>query len=194
MRTALVASVSLLLWGCEHNEPATSTPASSAAPQATTTATIQARPALPTSSPPAASVAPPSAVPASAAGEVAPSATPSRDEWQAAKEVRVTGSTALGCETKRVREWLGVFCKTNDSGGSPMKVTVEKAETLHVGAPAELRHDVTTQASEGTISLVARYVPGTDVEATFSWTDKDRRLVLWWPAGKPEPVYLGSFK
>ncbi len=42
--------------------------------------------------------------------------------------------------------------------------------------------------------IVAQYVDGVDVEALFSWSDKQAKLVLWWPGGKPEPRQLGSFK
>ncbi len=46
-----------------------------------------------------------------------PSEEPATAEWETAKEVTVTGSTALGCETKRVRDWVRVYCaKPNDSG------------------------------------------------------------------------------
>jgi hypothetical protein len=127
------------------------------------------------------------------AGEA--SATPTADEWTSAAEVRVTGSSALGCTTKRVREWVGVFCdKPNDSGGTPVKVTRKKFETLHKGGPTEQRKDVQLESGAGRSSLVARYVAGTDVEATFTWTDKEKLLVLFWPVEKPEPMYLGAFK
>ena len=52
---------------------------------------------------------------------------------------------------------------------------------------------MTTTSGEGKVTLIARYVAGTDVEATVSWTDKEKHLVLWWPADKPEPHILGSF-
>jgi hypothetical protein len=121
---------------------------------------------------------------------------PTSDEWQSAKEVRVSGSTALGCETKRVREWIGVFCsKPNDSNGTPTEVKLQKAEILHVGAPVELiRREVQISSTPGKTSLVTRYVEGTDVEADFSWTDKQKHLSLWWPAGKAEPAFQGAFK
>lgn len=194
LTTALAAS-SLLL-GCQGGDgPA---PARSAAPASTTAVTAAPKPtAAPTASATAtatATAAPSASASASAAASDA-SPVPSDSEWGTATEINVSGSSALSCSTKRVREWVGVFCASaNDSGGTPTKVKVEKAETLHKGAPAELRKDVQIKSSEGATSLVARYVPGTDVEATFSWTDKQKRLVLWWPADKPEPKILGSFK
>src|SRR4051812_37398799 len=53
---------------------------------------------------------------------------PTFDEWSSQrKEVTVKGSSALGCETKMVREYLRVSCRgKNDSGGTPTTVKVTK--------------------------------------------------------------------
>ncbi len=110
--------------------------------------------------------------------------------------MRVGGSTALGCDTKRVREWVRVLCeKPNDTKGTPAKVTLVKAEIIRPGEPiAQIRREVQIVSSAGKLSLVTRFVDGTDVEATFSWTDKEKHLSLFWPGGKPEPLYTGAFK
>jgi hypothetical protein len=195
MRALLLVAASSLLLACRGGDSAG--PAGSAAPAATTATAAAPRPtvAAAPSTATAAAVAPSAASAAPSASAAAASEAPTLEEWEAAKEVSVTGSTALGCETKRVREWVRVFCaKPNDTQGTPVKVKVEKAETLRTGAPVELRRDVKTSSMEGKTTLVARFVPGTDVEATFSWTDKDKRLVLWWPAEKPEPRLVGAFK
>lgn len=42
---------------------------------------------------------------------------PSPAEWSAVAENQVKGSTAAGCETKQVREWLRVRCANPPSGG-----------------------------------------------------------------------------
>lgn len=42
---------------------------------------------------------------------------PSPAEWNAVAENQVKGSTAAGCETKQVREWLRVRCTSPKSGG-----------------------------------------------------------------------------
>jgi len=107
----------------------------------------------------------------------------------------VTGSTALGCETKRVREWVRVLCaKPNDANGTPVSVKLKKAEVLGAGEVQNHRKNVETSSVEGRTMLIAKYVEGADVEALFSWTDKEKLLVLWWPAGKPEPRQVGAFK
>ena len=107
----------------------------------------------------------------------------------------MTGSTALGCETKRVREWVRVRCaKPNDAEGTPVSVKLKKAEVIRGGEVLQERKNVKTSSEEGTTMLIARYVEGTNVEALFSWTDKEKLLVLWWPADKPEPRQVGAFK
>ena len=46
------------------------------------------------------------------------SALPSPPEWNAVGENTVKGSTAAGCETKQVREWLRVRCTETKTGGT----------------------------------------------------------------------------
>ena len=179
----------LLLAGCQRSEPSGTAAATTAAPQkvATATAAATAAPATTaTAAAPAATVAP--------TAEAAAEPPPSAKDWETAKEINVSGSTALGCETKRVRNWVRVHCaKPNDAEGTPVSVKLKKAEVLG----AEVRNhrkDVTLSSEEGETTLVARYVEGVDVEAVFKWTDRERLLVLWWPAGKAEPASLGSFR
>jgi hypothetical protein len=199
MRYLFLVAASAVLLACRDNEPAkSSTPPGSAAPAATAAAIASPEPAASSVSPAPSAVATASssASAAPSASVTPPSAIPTHDEWQSAVEVKVKGSTALGCETKRIREWLGVFCaKPNDANGTPVQVTLQKAEVLHAGGSVEqVRREVQISSAPGATSLVARYVPGTDVEATFSWTDKEKHLTLWWPDGKPEPLYQGAFK
>jgi hypothetical protein len=48
--------------------------------------------------------------------------------------------------------------------------------------------------TSGVTTLIAQHVEGVDVEATFSWTDQEKLLVLFWSGGKPEPRQLGAFE
>ena len=113
------------------------------------------------------------------------SAVPSTVEFDAVGEVTVKGSSALGCQTKMVREWLRVSCSgKNDTGGKPTTVTVDK------GASSERF----TFAQNGVTSLVTPFEDGTQVEATFSWTDKSHKLVVSWPRGAPRPPVVGVFQ
>lgn len=110
---------------------------------------------------------------------------PTLSEWANVKEVTVKGSSALGCETKMVREWLRVSCRgKNDTGGTPTTIAVLR------GAGA----DRYTYAAGGITSLVMPFVEGTDVEASFSWTDKSHKLVVRWPRGNQKPVIVGVFE
>lgn len=113
------------------------------------------------------------------------STVPTLSEWASVKEVTVKGSSALGCETKMVREWLRVSCRgKNDTGGIPTTVSVTR------GAGA----DRYMYAAGGVTSVVFPFVEGTDVEAVFSWTDKSHKLVVRWPRGSAKPVIVGVFE
>jgi hypothetical protein len=187
----------LLLVACQGDAPVgTAGPTASPAPAASTS-TPQQSAAVAASAAAPSSAAPSSSTAAPASSADASEAPPGTEEWETAKEVNVTGSTALGCETKRVRQWVRVLCaKPNDAAGTPVKVELKKAEVLGT-APGEariVRKEVKTSSEAGTTMLMAKYVDGTDVEALFSWTDKEKLLVLWWPAGKPEPRQVGGFR
>lgn len=113
------------------------------------------------------------------------SAIPTVDEWAKVREVTVKGSSALGCETKMVREWLRISCHgKNDTGGTPTTLSITK------GAG----RDSFTYAAAGITSLVMAFVEGTDLEASFSWTDKSHKLVARWPKGAPKPIIVGVFE
>jgi hypothetical protein len=101
------------------------------------------------------------------------------------KEVTVKGSSALGCETMIVREYLRVSCRgKNDSGGSPTSLRILKGG----------RGEAYTFASGGVTSLVVPFVDGIDLEAEFSWTDKSHKLVVKWPRGAPMPQVAFVFE
>jgi hypothetical protein len=207
MRLVLpVLACSVLALACQNSDPGgTSAPTASAvrtAPPATTTAPERTTAAATTSALAPASPAPSSSAAAAAATSstavpeaAPPSEPPTGGEWETAKEVVVTGSTALGCETKRVRDWVRVRCdKPNDTGGTPVSVKLQKTEVIHGTDVKNHRKNVKTSGEDDTPTLIAQYIDGADVEALFSWTDKQKVLVLWWPGGKPEPRQLGAFK
>ncbi|MFS8067747.1 MAG: hypothetical protein ACMG6S_15390 [Byssovorax sp.] len=124
-----------------------------------------------------------------------PEEPPTSGEWETAKEVVVTGSTALGCETKRVRDWVRVRCaKPNDTGGTPVSVKLQKTEVIHGTDVKNHRKNVKTSGEGDEPTIIAQYIDGADVEALFTWTDKEKLLVLWWSGGKPEPRQVGAFK
>ncbi len=115
------------------------------------------------------------------------SSVPSTAEWNAqTREVVVRGSSALNCETKMVREWLRISCRgKNQTGGEPTGVVVSKGGG---------RGDDFVFTGNKVASLVVRFVPGVDLEARFSWTNKSSTCRVWWPRGAPEPPYKGTFR
>ena len=202
-----VLACSVLALACQNSDPgATSAPTASAlrsAPPPTTgTASEHTTAAAPASALPPSSPSPSSSAAAATASASAavPEAPPSEEppagaEWETAKEVVVTGSTALGCETKRVRDWVRVHCaKPNDAGGTPVSVKLQKTEVIHGADIKNHRKNVKVSSDGDATTLIAQYIDGADVEALFSWTDKEKVLVLWWPGGKPEPRQLGAFR
>ncbi|MFO0554838.1 MAG: hypothetical protein U0271_41055 [Polyangiaceae bacterium] len=147
---------------------------------------------------PAPSAPPPASAPASATASSAPPTSasavqlppgrtpvPTVEEWDALKkEVTVKGSSALGCETKMLREYLRVSCKgKNDTGGTPRSIV-----------PGKGVREQYILAVEGILSLVIPYVEGIDATLTFVWTDKTHPLNLKWPKGAPMPEILGTFE
>jgi hypothetical protein len=98
--------------------------------------------------------------------------------WLEAPEVIVTGSTAAGCETKRVREWLRVMCGRTQTGLIPTRVTVAVDATGESQALATPRQT----------SLVTPLEPGRHVEVELAWTDHTRRLTIDWPLEAKAPV------
>lgn len=176
IRAALLGlSCAALLGGCTKDAP-----------------TAEAAPAKdpsPAVSPPVGSVEPvavaaaPVEPPKSSGGRSKP---PTLNEWASmTREVTVKGSSALGCETKIVREWLRVSCRgKNDTGGTPTKLRVVKGG----------RDEAMIFASAGVTSLVVPFVEGTDLAVAFSWTDKSHPLTIRWPRGAPQPPVVGVFE
>jgi hypothetical protein len=114
------------------------------------------------------------------------SAVPGVAEWASAKEITVKGSSALGCETKIIREWFRVSCRgANDTGGTPTGVVVKRGGN---------KGETFAFASGDVASLVFPWTEGTEIEAVFSWTDKSHKLVATWPKGSPEPAVKGVFE
>ncbi len=153
------------------------TPAATQPPTAETTV-AQADPA-PTHKKPATKVRP------TATALPGHTPTPTLEEWATAKDATVTNAAKLGCEAKAIREWVRVLCKgKNDSGGAPLSVKIDKGGD---------KGDVLSFVQEGTTSLVYPFEDGTDLEATFTWTDKSSTFKAAWPKFTPKPATVGAF-
>ncbi len=117
------------------------------------------------------------------------SAMPSEEEFKAAPEVIVKGSSALHCSTKLVKgEWFRVVCAgRNENGGTPNGVFVGGDTTLRP-------EDVVAYERKGISSITAKLAAGNKLEALFFWTDTVHMLTVDWPKGKPLPQVVGVFE
>lgn len=135
--------------------------------------------------PTATGTTPPPPPPPSAPTLPGHTALPSTDEWTAAPEVTVLGSSALDCESKSVREWVRISCKdTNASRGKPTGVTVSKGGG---------KGDTFVLVAGNVASLVYPFSEGQDLAATFNWERESRGFRAQWPQGAPKPNAYGQF-
>ncbi len=112
------------------------------------------------------------------------SKVPTLDEWNAVKrEITVRGSSALGCETKMLREWLRVSCRKNPDHGEPSGV-----ETFANGQQS-YQFPAAGAAASGVTSVVVQVVRRKTFSAKFSWADNHvATLGVSWPHGAPDPT------
>jgi hypothetical protein len=114
-----------------------------------------------------------------------PGEKPKPDEWKTAAVVSVGGAIGLGCETRFLRGWLRVLCRSkNGTGGKPVKIEPE-------GTP-DPRASLSEEGGERT--LILPFVSATKWAGKFHWTDTRQRLELEWPAGKARPPSVGTFR
>lgn len=91
------------------------------------------------------------------------SAPPRPAEWASNTEIAVRESDPAGCETKMVREWLGIFCR--HKGGA-------KGVTVSTGT------EVLAGALPGEALLVAPIIVGQDLRATFAFEGGNRDFLV----------------
>jgi hypothetical protein len=103
---------------------------------------------------------------------------PSPTEWTPASEISVRESDPAGCETKVVREWLGVFCHKKPGA---------RAVTVASGT------EVTAGSVPGGALLIAPLVRGQDLRATFLYQGESRELTVTVPGG-PESAAIAFSK
>jgi hypothetical protein len=112
------------------------------------------------------------------------SKAPTPEEWDDLRMATIKGALALRCEVKLLREWLRVRCKgKNDNGGTPAGIHITKGE-----GP-----DTVAYHQGAVMSLVTPFVDGTDLQATFAWSDQSYPLTIQWPSGARKPRVLGVF-
>ena len=107
---------------------------------------------------------------------------PTVAEWGAVGEITVRHSTPLGCETKLVREWLRVSCRTGDSTANQIQNVKLTRGNDSGGIPPFVK--------KGVASIVTQVKPGIDADWTYEWSQWGKRvLTVKWPHGAPAPTY-----
>ncbi|MBE7484459.1 MAG: hypothetical protein HS104_31390 [Polyangiaceae bacterium] len=112
---------------------------------------------------------------------------PSVAEWNAASEITVRHSGPLGCETKRVREWLRVSCRTSGSSGPQI-------QTVSIVEPKAKNPEYFTYEAKGVASIVLPLRESMDAKVAFTWSARGKRvLTATWPKGAPAPgIYFDA--
>ncbi len=109
--------------------------------------------------------------------------TPTVAEWNGANDVKAAGNE-VGCEVRAVREWVRVSCrKKSPGGGTPSGVVVEHGKSK----------DTFVFSSKGVTSVVAPLLPGTDLEAKYSWTDVVYAVSFRWHKDEERPDVFAHF-
>lgn len=111
------------------------------------------------------------------------SKAPTRAEMDAATHLEVEGAKDLGCDVRMVREWLEIACR-GSAAKAPTYVAVTKGKTK----------DTLIATIPGTsMSVLTPYEPGVELEATFYWADKTRKLTLAkWELKKKLPEIVAT--
>jgi hypothetical protein len=121
--------------------------------------------------------------PAPAPAPVAPSVgggrstPPTIAEWSSVSEVAVRNSSSLGCETKMVREWLRVTCRTLTKDNAPLGVQV-------IRPTGDGEYFIFNSSSVASLVMPVR--AGVDAEARYKWQKwGTRTLRVSWALGAP---------
>lgn len=110
------------------------------------------------------------------------SAPPTVAEWaMVTREITVAGSSALNCETKMLREWLRVTCRTR---GLDVPINVRSDYTEG--------QQVYVYKQAGLASAVVQVVRGRSSRTTYVWDRRGRswgrELRVSWPSQLPRPT------
>lgn len=112
------------------------------------------------------------------------SSPPSLTEWNAVtKEITVKNSSALGCETKMIREWLRVSCRPRG------KITPLEAKITSTSGQQAYKWNSTGQVA----SIVVQVIQGKSFQGEFSFSEDPGRhfgstLSVNWPSSSARPV------
>lgn len=105
---------------------------------------------------------------------------PTVAEWNGVGEITVRHSTPLGCETKLVREWLRVSCRSDGKSKHQIEGVELSSGKDSGGIPPFVK--------KGVASIVTQVKDGMKAEFTFKWDGFSRKLEVSWPHGAPAPT------
>lgn len=109
------------------------------------------------------------------------SSLPVPAQWNAVREINVAGSTAAGCETKRIREWVRILCIPRDYGD-----LASVPQKIEVGEHRARR--VMTMVMPASAALTVAMAPGDSLTATFTWKHATRKLEMSWAKDAASPT------
>jgi hypothetical protein len=125
-----------------------------------------------TAPPPAVTAPPPTDGISRMSGAGMKSKVPTLSEWNEMGECTVAHSTPLGCETKMVREWLRVSCRTTNQ--TPHQIQGVKL----VKDTGLAKYEVFTYTHPGVASVVMPIRGGLDARVEFTWSDWGKRTLI----------------
>jgi hypothetical protein len=109
------------------------------------------------------------------------SKTPTVKEWDSVGEITVRHSSPLGCETKMVREWLRVSCRTGDGSNQIQDVKVLDSRGVK-------SYEIFTYQRQGVASIVLPIRRPIEATVRFRWTQWGPRVLsIRYPHGAPAP-------
>ncbi|MFT3712635.1 MAG: hypothetical protein QM817_33720 [Archangium sp.] len=108
---------------------------------------------------------------------------PTEDEWRRSGECVVKGSTAAGCETKMVREWLRVVCRERDDDAPDGYERLDGVELISGG-----HGDARIFRLDTGVALLLPVLKGDDAKARFMWQRNVQQLNLKFAADAEAPV------
>jgi len=103
---------------------------------------------------------------------------PTVEQWDAVREVGVSGSDARGCQTKQSGDWFRVVCRANDVTGKVTSATATKGFDEKQGYVV---------VGNGSMVMVTRYVRGSDIAFDLVWEKQSASLKLVWPEASSGP-------
>jgi formylglycine-generating enzyme required for sulfatase activity len=116
----------------------------------------------------------------------APTPQPTQREWDNETiDVGVVGSLPIGCESRKVRDWVRLVC----TGGHPVRGIPKDAKVTRSAGPPE---DTSVKIEGDRLTALWRFAPGTDLEVDLGFALSSHTLTSRWPTGEAEPVARGT--